>query len=277
MSIVFVALGDSTTVGVGDPIPNGRWRGWAVQLASSLELELHNVAASGARTADVAATQLPAALALRPRLASVVVGVNDTLRDRFDPAAISRAVSTTVAALTDVGAVVLTARLPDPGRMFGLPAALARPLARRMAAVNAITDAVSARYGTVHVDVANDPLTYDRRMWSVDRLHPGERGHRLLARSFADALADNGFPVPARPSLEPDGGDPSRRAQAWWMATKGSRWVLNRCTDLVPSLAGMAAAEWWAGRRGRATGFDEYLGRDVAAALAQLEAPVVVA
>jgi len=277
MSIVFAALGDSTTVGVGDPMPDGTWRGWAAQLASSLQLTLHNLAVSGARTAEVVDTQLPAALALRPRLASVVVGVNDTLRDRFDATAISRAASTAVAALTDSGAVVLTARLPDPGRMFGLPAALARPLARRMAAVNAITDAVAVRYGTVHVDVANHPLTYDRRMWSVDRLHPGERGHRLLARSFADALAAVGFPVPARPALEPDNRQPSRRAQAWWMATRGSRWVLARCTDLVPSLAGMAAAEWWAGVRGQAAGFDEYLGRDLAAALAQLEAPVVVA
>jgi hypothetical protein len=31
------------------------------------------------------------------------------------------------------------------------------------------------------------------------------------------------------------------------MATKGSRWVLTRCTDLVPSLIRMAAAEWWYG------------------------------
>jgi lysophospholipase L1-like esterase len=277
MSIVFAALGDSTTVGIGDPMPDGTWRGWAAQLASSLQLTLHNVAVSGARTADVAATQLPAALALRPDLASVVVGVNDTLRDRFDATEISRAVSTTVAALTDAGVLVLTARLPDPGRMFGLPAALARPLARRMAAVNAITEAVAARYGTIHVDVATHPLTYDRRMWSVDRLHPGERGHRLLARSFADALAATGFPVPARPSLEPDNRSPSRRAQAGWMATKGSRWVLARCTDLVPTLVGLAAAEWWAGMRGRTVGLDEYAVNDVAAALAQMEAPVVIA
>ena len=247
MSIVFAALGDSTTVGVGDPMPDGTWRGWAAQLAASLQLDLHNFATSGARTADVAGPQLAAALAVRPALASVVAGVNDTLRDQLDVAAVSRALTATVGALTDAGAVVLTARLPDPGRMFGLPGALARPLARRMAAVNAVTDAVAARFGTVHLDVANHPSTYDRQMWSVDRLHPGERGHRLLARGFADALAGTGFPVPARPSLEPDNREPTRRAQAWWMATKGSRWVLTRCTDLVPSLIRMAAAEWWHG------------------------------
>jgi hypothetical protein len=114
-------------------------------------------------------------------------------------------------------------------------------------------------------------------MWSVDRLHPGERGHRLLARCFAEALAERGFPVTAVPALEPENPPPTRSAQLRWLATNGSRWMLSRCTDLVPSLAGMAAAEWWAGVRGSATRFDEYLRRDLAVALAELEAPVVVA
>jgi lysophospholipase L1-like esterase len=277
MSIVFAALGDSTTVGVGDPAPDGTWRGWASHLAGPLGLRLHNVATSGARTVELPANQLPAALAAQPALASVVVGVNDTLRDRFEIAAIARALTTTVAALTDAGATVLTARLPDPGRKFGLPASLARPLARRMAAVNAVTDAVAVRYGTVHVDAAGHPLAYDRRMWSVDRLHPGERGHRLLARCFAEVLAARGFPVAAVPSMEPDGPPPTRSAQLRWMATNGTRWMLSRCTDLVPSLAAMAAAEWWAGIRGSGTRFDDRLRDDLAVAVAELEAPVVVA
>jgi hypothetical protein len=81
-----------------------------------------------------------------------------------------------VAALRVAGAEVLTVRLPDPGQMFGLPGALARPLARRMRAVNAVVDEVARRYGTVHLDVARDPATYERRYWSVDRLHPNEPG-----------------------------------------------------------------------------------------------------
>ena len=72
-------------------------------------------------------------------------------------------------------------RLPDPARMFGLPAGLARPLSRRMQAVNTELDKVAARYGTLHWDAGRDPETYERRNWSVDRLHPNERGHRLIA------------------------------------------------------------------------------------------------
>ena len=32
----FTALGDSITLGLGDPVPSGGWRGWAVFLAEGL-------------------------------------------------------------------------------------------------------------------------------------------------------------------------------------------------------------------------------------------------
>ena len=84
-------------------------------------------------------------------------------------------------ALRSAGAEVLTIRLPDPGLMLGLPDALARPLARRIHAVNAVMDDVAGQFGALVFDAASDPETYDRRMWSVDRMHPSERGHRLIA------------------------------------------------------------------------------------------------
>jgi hypothetical protein len=37
---------------------------------------------------------------------------------------------------------------------------------------------------------------------------------------------------------------PSKAAELTWMATKGTAWVVKRSTDLVPSLLGMAIAEW---------------------------------
>ncbi|MGH8777414.1 MAG: hypothetical protein ACRDWI_20515, partial [Jiangellaceae bacterium] len=61
----FVALGDSTTVGLGDPLPDGTWRGWAALLAQALGCApgYVNLARTGALVADVADEQLPAALA----------------------------------------------------------------------------------------------------------------------------------------------------------------------------------------------------------------------
>ncbi len=250
----YVALGDSITLGVGDPVrlesgPRKRgWRGWAALLAECLpDPALHIVATNGARMTDLELSQLPQALQLRPDVASVVIGVNDTLRANFDPERIAAAAAHTVGALRAAGAEVLTMRLPDPGRMLGLPGALARPLARRAHQVNDVMDAVAERFGTLHFDAARDDEAYDPRMWAVDRLHPSERGHRLIARRFHTLLGEAGYPVGPPPGAEPMNPPPSRLEQFAWMATKGTAWVAKRSTDLVPNLIGMAIAEWRAG------------------------------
>jgi lysophospholipase L1-like esterase len=260
----FAALGDSITLGVGDPVraaagpacrgpachgPARRsraWRGWAALLAGGLhEPRLRILASCGARTRDVERDQLPAALQLRPDIASVVVGVNDTLRAGFDPVAVAASLAHSVGALRAAGAQVLTMRLPDPGQMLGLPGALARPLARRAHEVNAITDDLAARFGTLHYDAAGDAEVGDPRMWAVDRLHPSERGHRLIACRFHDLLAEAGLATGPRPDPEPSSPPPGHLAEIGWMATKGTAWVLRRSTDLVPALLAMAIREQW--------------------------------
>ena len=134
----YVALGDSISVGMGDPLPGaeGGWRGWPALLAGALQApDVHNVATLGAQSHEIESLQLPAALALKPDVVSVVCGLNDTLRGGFDPERTGGAVGRIVAALRAEGAVVLTMRLPDPGVMLGLPQALSRPLARRFHAL----------------------------------------------------------------------------------------------------------------------------------------------
>jgi lysophospholipase L1-like esterase len=120
----FAALGDSITLGVGDPAPDGGWRGWAALLAESLPCgRLVNLAANGARVADVERTQLPRALELRPDMASVVVGVNDTLRAGFDVVRIQAALAHVAGSLTAAGTTGppaapvtrLALRTPCPG------------------------------------------------------------------------------------------------------------------------------------------------------------------
>jgi hypothetical protein len=107
--------------------------------------------------------------------------------------------------------------------MLAVPAPLGRPVARRIRAVNAVVDRISDRYRTVHFDAYHHPSTADHRMWSVDRLHPSDRGHRLVAHSFAVLLRERGVPVEQLPALARDGREPNLAAQAWWLAT-GSAW-----------------------------------------------------
>ncbi|MFJ9827766.1 SGNH/GDSL hydrolase family protein [Streptomyces sp. NPDC101160] len=243
----FVVLGDSLSEGVGDRVGDA-WRGWAALLAEGLagehgQVAFSNLSSSGAQSRDVAETQLPAALALRPQLASVVVGVNDTLRRTFDIGLLARRLDRVCAELTATGTVLLTACLPDPGRMLGLPAPLARPLARRQRAVNAVTHELSARYGAVHLHLDAPAWTDDRTLWSADRLHPGERGHRTIAAAFHALLRERGLAHGAAPSREPRQPPPTRADAVVWLATAGTAWVVRRCGDLLPQLLALAATE----------------------------------
>lgn len=270
-TVRFTALGDSVTAGLGDPMPDGSLRGWATLLAESLaptgQVQIRNLARTGALTGDVVRDQLPAALAERPHVAAVLVGINDTLRASFDVPTVAANLDTTVGSLVATGAVVLTARMPDPGQMLRLPRALARPLARRARALGAVTDRVAARYRTCHLDLAAHPDVYARDMWSVDRLHPGERGHRALAHLYARMLRDGGMPVYRLPDLAASNPAPTRWAKTAWMATSGVGWIARRSTDLLPYLVRMAVTEWWHQVRGIAQRLDIQLEREVARAL----------
>jgi len=280
----FVALGDSLTEGLGDPSPDpaatgGPWRGWARLLADGLapasaagRVEFRNLAASGALTRDLIERQLAEACAFGPDLAAVVVGGNDTLRAHFDIAAVAARLDLALSTLAASGAVPLTACLPAPGRMLRLPEALARPLARRMRSVNAVVHALSDRYGAVHVHLAGMPWADRPEMWSVDRLHPAERGHRAIARAFHRALTARELACGPEPADALDGPPPTRGGSVRWMATKGTRWVAARSRDLLPDLLRLAAAE----RRHRARGatglLDARAAHETAAVLAALGA-----
>ena len=233
--IRFVALGDSATCGVGDTTPEG-WRGWARILADAIAAEHHvsflNVAVPGAVVADVRREQLADALAHRPCVASLVVGLNDVLRSTWDPDQVRADLLYCARELARQGAVVMTVRFHDHTRVFGLPRPLARPLRRRIETLNEIYDEVHERYGTVRLDLT-DPTLYSRDLWSFDRLHPSEQGHRWLARRVALLLNSEGLTVPL-PSLTCTSTADSRAKQARALVVDIAPWMGRRLRDLAP-------------------------------------------
>lgn len=246
MYLRLAALGDSTTVGVGDPVPGG-WRGWARLLAASLgtayDVSFCNLAVSGATAAAVRSGQLDDALAHRPDIASLVVGVNDTMRSTWDPVRLRSDLMEAAEALHGSGALLVTARFHDHGAVFGLPGVLRRPLAARIEAVNRVYDEVVATYGGLRLDLAARPEIGARQFWSVDRLHPSELGHRALAHAYAELLTATGLSFEL-PGLEPQGGDEaSWRRDLAWMVAEGAPWVGRRARDLAPWAVRMAMAE----------------------------------
>jgi lysophospholipase L1-like esterase len=261
----FAALGDSTTFGLGDPVAGG-WRGWARLLAeafaaSAYDVSFCNLATPGATAGSVLRDQLTDAVAHRPDLAALVVGVNDALKSTWNAGRVRDELLTCADALTADGATLLTARFHDHAAVLPLPSPLRRPLRNRIDQLNAAWDDVHAAYGGLRIDLAARPETLDRPFWSVDRMHPSELGHRCLARAFAAELQAAGVDLEP-PSAEPAGGiPPNWRRDALWILAEGAPWIGRRARDLGPWAARLAwqeirpAREGVGGRRWSKAGF----------------------
>ncbi|MFI6512326.1 SGNH/GDSL hydrolase family protein [Streptosporangium sp. NPDC050855] len=236
----YVALGDSQTEGLGDGDDTVGLRGWADRLAEHLAastpgLRYANLAVRGQLAAQVRAGQLPAALALRPDIATVVAGVNDLLRPRFDADEVAAHLEAMFAALTAQGARVATVTFPDITRIIPV----ARPLSPRVTALNDRIRAAARRHGVAVADAAHHPAATDPRLWTTDRLHAAPLGHERIAAAIAHALdlpgSDDSWTRPLPP--------PDSRPSPWDVTTQEIRWAV---TFLGP----------WLGRRlrGRSSG-----------------------
>src|SRR5919198_2143729 len=185
----YVALGDSTTEGMDDPRPDGTYRGWADRLAERLarvnpDLLYANLAVRGRRIFQVHQEQLAPALALQPDIATVVGGLNDLLRRRYDPDATAGHLEAMLMALRGAGATVLTFTLPDLASVVPL----ARVVSPRLAAYNDAIRDIGARTGAIVVDIDAEPVARDPRLWSADRLHPSTLGHERIAAALCHAI-----------------------------------------------------------------------------------------
>jgi hypothetical protein len=213
----------------------------AEELALTHRLTFTNLAVSGATVTSVNATQLPEAVRMRPHLASVIVGMNDTMRSTWDAARIRDEILHCVGCLAETGALVMTLRFHDHGAVLGLPRALRRPLGRRIEAVNAAYDLAHDRFGGLRLDLTASVTVCERLLWSVDRLHPSQVGHWRLAYEFGLLLQAMGYPLTCpRPAESP----PRRWWQdQLWLVTQGVPWAGRRINDLVPWAIRMVAAE----------------------------------
>ncbi|WP_415949710.1 SGNH/GDSL hydrolase family protein [Streptomyces sp. KLOTTS4A1] len=226
----YVALGDSQTEGLGDGDDTGGLRGFADRLAEQLAelnpgLLYANLAVRGRLAGQVRAGQLDAALALEPDVATVVAGMNDLLRPKFDADEVVGHLDTMFAALTAQGARVATVTFPDIARITPL----ARPLRGRVLALNQGIREAARRPGIHLADTAPHEVVTDSRLWSPDRLHAAPLGHERIAASLAHALALPGssdawtHPLPPTPGRGGGWGTEVR-----WMAGFLGPWLGRR-------------------------------------------------
>ncbi|MDA0160698.1 SGNH/GDSL hydrolase family protein [Solirubrobacter ginsenosidimutans] len=226
----FVALGDSTTEGLMDPLPDGSgFRGWADRLAEILaaidpELRYANLAVRGKLARQIRETQLDDALALEPDLVSLLAGLNDMLRRNVDVAGVAAEIDGMVSRLREAGADVILFTLPDPVPINPL----AKTAAGAIAQLNDAIREISQRRGTFIVELDVHPVSSDRRLWNEDRLHANPEGHRRIALAVAHAmgLPDTdlswaaGFPSPL--------GRRSSVSHVVWFGRYFTPWVIRR-------------------------------------------------
>lgn len=239
-----VALGDSVTAGVGDCVLPGQSRGWSAHIAAALGVgEFINVATDGARARDLRDLQLAQAVEAQPDLATILVGGNDILRGNFDADSVGCDVGVACDALTRIGSHVVVVLLHDPRDSLPGPRLLRGVLGRRAQAVNtAVVAALDGSEAVTVVDLRGRLDAGDRMLWHIDRLHPGPRGHRAMARAVIGQLPTRvgvaRVPVPAAPKVRP-----GRLHQAGWLVRHGLPWCAKRSLDLLPELVRVCWAE----------------------------------
>ena len=122
--------------------------------------------------------------------------------------------------------------LHDPGEILRVPRLLKRVIRRRVNAVNQVYYQVARELDLILIHTRKIPDVHDIANWHIDRMHPGPRGHKLLAREMASALQDRGWKVDLPESEAADLH--SRAAKIWWLICKGVPWFLKRSVDLLP-------------------------------------------
>lgn len=191
----YVAIGDSSTEGLMDLDEDGGFRGWADRLAQHVAdgqdgpLDYGNLAVRGLHAAEIAQTQLAAALDLRPDLLTVFAGVNDVISVRCDFGALEAALEALFAGAASSGATVATFTMVDPGAVNPL----VRHVRGRVFRLNRLIRAAALRHGVLVVDFEAYPVAVDPRLWCPDRLHNSALGHATIAAALAWRLGVAGF------------------------------------------------------------------------------------
>jgi len=182
--INYLALGDSTGVGVG-----ARNGGYVARLfkrivAARPDSKLTNLCVSGATTDDVLRYQLEQGLATKPNLITLGIGINDighgvSIEDfakNFE-ALVSRLKNETHAR-------IVVSNLPDISSAPRVPEFARGQYQQMIAAFNQRLEAIAARYDVTVFDVqkiTHEQLPAHPEFFSSDGFHPSDAGYELWA------------------------------------------------------------------------------------------------
>jgi lysophospholipase L1-like esterase len=191
----YVAIGDSITEGIGDPVPGYPDGGWAPAVAEALravrpELEFTNLGKRSLTTREVRETQVARAIELEPDLITFTAGGNDLLKQRFDPAISERELDAMIVSLRETGATLMTLTMYDIFVSGVTPPEVTEVLSPRFDALCEVIRTVAARHGVHLVDFAGNPVSHDPGIYSSDLQHANMRGHAIAAELMLEGLGE---------------------------------------------------------------------------------------
>ena len=229
------ALGDSSVFGVGDTSTDGKpdGPGWVGRVAHDLAAKQYiNLSKNGARAHTVVSTQLVSTKFFDPDLVCVCVGMNDVMRGNYSPVQIRDSIRTLIQELNNLGAVVVLLGLPDPSKVAFAPKRVKRVLSRRVQNLNEILVEVAGQEDALFISGWEQKEVYERSFWHVDRMHPSSLGHQLVADMIRTEL---NLPLRVENSLSTE-SIRTKRDDLFWLLTSGTKWLLKRSIDLIPTL-----------------------------------------
>jgi hypothetical protein len=98
--------------------------------------------------------------------------------------------------------------------------------------LNEILADVSAQENALFIAGWEQKEVYERSFWHVDRMHPSSLGHQLIAD-----LIRNELNLPLRVSNTlPTKSIRTQKDDLIWLLTSGTKWLLKRSIDLIPTL-----------------------------------------
>jgi len=226
----FVALGDSFTEGLGDPVPGhpDDFRGWADRVAEELsvgreDFSYANLAIRGQLLREVIDTQLAPAVGLRPDLVTIQAGGNDLLHPGADPDKLAGILELAVMELRALDATVVVFVGPDSGKSTVLG-----QFRTKIAIFNENVRGLALRHDAVVADLWTLTALHNPHMWSADRLHPSPLGHHAVAAMVLDTLNVPHTLAPMEPKPLPvQSWRQARAGDLFWMREYLMPWVVE--------------------------------------------------
>jgi len=189
--IVYVALGDSTGVGVG-----ARDGGYVLRLFNRLierrpGSKLTNLCVSGATTEDLVRGQLDRGVVMNPDLVTVGIGINDIGHgltiDQF-----AKNYENIFSTLRDkTRARIVITNIPDISSGPRIPGSMRSQYQQQIIKFNERLEEIAKRYDVTVFDmytVSKDELPAHPEYFSSDGFHPSDAGYEMWAKHMWPTL-----------------------------------------------------------------------------------------